>query len=209
MARAIRRGGWIGSDRPRGKRQLVCGGRILQLAERTRRASRTDEWCYVPNAKGVYAAGMRIAEDFFESTWLSVADGSRVGVRLPGGYDARACFFGDNVGLARAICRVCNGAATAELEFCGDTQTKRLRAVRHAGKRGRMVPGHLSATVRWNARGWEQEWRQAVEERANRVVRGGAAGDAQEAVRSAVRESHQPGHVRTTLGFRVARSYLP
>ena len=56
---------------------------------------------------------------------------------------------------------------------------------------------------------WEQEWRQMVEERANRVVRGGAVGDAQETVRSAVRETQQPSHVRTTLGFRVARSYLP
>ena len=111
-----------------------------------------DQWCYVPNAEGKYGPGMRIAAEFPRSPRLPVTHGGRMGVRLSRGICDQSLLRGQPV-LAGPLCRVSSNRRRRTAAG-GHPQAERLRTLRYAGQRGRMVPGHV---IKWlPGKPWER-----------------------------------------------------
>ena len=160
----------------------------------------------MPNAKEQYAAGMRIAEGFL----------NRRGYRLPTEAEwefacragtTTAYFFGDNAVWLERYAVVQSGNAL-ELSAVATRKPNDFGLFDMLGNAAEWCQDTYRPRSDGTLAAWEQEWRQTVGDQSNRVIRGGAAGDSSENVRSATRASLQPAQVRGAVGFRVARSYL-
>lgn len=193
------------TDRPRGNVSWYAATAYCNwLSEREGLAQ--EEWCYVPNAKEQYAAGMRIAEGFL----------NRRGYRLPTEAEwefacragtTTAYFFGDNAVWLERYAVVQSGNAL-ELSAVATRKPNDFGLFDMLGNAAEWCQDTYRPRSDGTLAAWEQEWRQTVGDQSNRVIRGGAAGDSSENVRSATRASLQPAQVRGAVGFRVARSYL-
>ncbi len=127
-----------------------------------------DQWCYLPNADGEYAKGMQVAPDFLAQR-IPLANRSGMGVRRAvRNHHAQTLRRQPDVSTAVRVLR------PTPYRTCRDVQTQRFRLVRHAGKRGRMVP-RLS---RLSQRGERLDlcrpawWRRGDGEKESRRTRG-------------------------------------
>ncbi len=164
----------------------------------------SDQWCYVPNAEGRYAAGMRPAHD-----WLDLR-----GYRLPTEAEWEYA---------------CRAGATTDRYFGSDPSYLRYYGAFDALSSGQpLAVGRLQPNdfglfdMLGNAAEWchdcyradpdseaaaNRDQNAAVMERDERVVRGGAFSDTAERLRSAARDKDRPLERRATIGFRIARGY--
>ena len=165
------------------------------------------EWCYLPNAEGRYAAGMRVAPD-----WLD-----RRGYRLPSEaeweYACRAgaktaYAFGEDVGYLSQYAAFAN-PATATPREVGEGKPNDFGLFDMHGNaaewcQDRFVPftandGGASAP--------QHEQDLIVDDVAPRVLRGGSFADPPSCLRSDARAQQSPSQRSPSVGFRVARSY--
>ncbi|MHB8865160.1 MAG: formylglycine-generating enzyme family protein, partial [Pirellulaceae bacterium] len=163
-----------------------------------------DQWCYLPNAEGQFAPGMRIVENFLE----------RRGYRLPTEAEwefacragtATSRYYGDSPSWLDRYA-VYRTTATVQLLPVGTRKPNDFGLFDMLGNvaewcqdRYQRVPSSESTGKNRNV---------VVDEQGAKVIRGGSAGDAAERVRSAARDQLAPDSPRTTVGFRVARSNL-
>jgi serine/threonine protein kinase/formylglycine-generating enzyme required for sulfatase activity len=163
-----------------------------------------DQWCYLPNAAGLYGPGMQMADGYLD----------RRGYRLP--TEAEWEF----------ACRA--GTTTSRYYGAGESWLSHY-AVYGANARG--VPQEVATRQPndfglFDMLGNVAEWCQGsysqlanseatpsgsdtvIDERTWKVVRGGSAADSAHRVRSAARDRIRPGDRELTIGFRVARSNL-
>jgi serine/threonine protein kinase/formylglycine-generating enzyme required for sulfatase activity len=165
------------------------------------------QWCYQPNAAGLYATGMRLAGDWQE----------RRGYRLPSEAEWEYACRADTVTAWHF------GQMPAHVEYyavCRNGAQGELQAV------ASLKPNDFGLfDMHGNVAEWCQDayrvypdpaaqrgsWRSAagmtVEEGQARVVRGGSFQDPPERLRSAARAQQQPASERVGIGFRVARSF--
>lgn len=162
----------------------------------------SSQWCYLPNAAGQYAAGMKLAPDALD----------RRGYRLPTEPEWEYA---------------CRAGATTNRSFGDDVSHLPFYAVFDTGPApqsvGRRMPNDFGLfDMLGNAAEWCQDRYLPyapgdngsstptadahITEDAGRVIRGGAFRDRADRVRCALREKDQPGQRRETVGFRVARS---
>jgi formylglycine-generating enzyme required for sulfatase activity len=163
-----------------------------------------DQWCYLVNADGRYAAGMRIAEDYL----------NRDGYRLPTEAEWEyACRAGANT-------QRCFGDDDAYLEQYAVFQAESLDPA------GRRKPSDFGLfDVHGNAAEWCQDRYLPYPSRDNtrsaadsqrggevaddqpRAVRGGSFRDPPSRLRCAARSQSRPSQRDAAIGFRVARRY--
>lgn len=161
-----------------------------------------DQWCYVPNASGQFAEGMKLA-----GNWLE-----RTGYRLPTeGEWEYACRAGAetsyNYGQA--------GELLGSYAWYLENSSERSWPV------GQLRPNGLGLyDMHGNVFEWCQDWCKSygragtqIDDGAtagvggsDRVVRGGSWGNGAEYCRSAYRDWYSPSDRDFVLGFRVARS---
>ncbi len=166
-----------------------------------------NEWCYLPNAQGQYAAGMRLAEDYLD----------RRGYRLPTEPEWEyACRAGSEGAFSF-------GSDPAYLEHyavCGEESEGHPWIVRskkpndfglfdmHGNVaewcQDRYAP-HVLDESRASLR--LPDYAGAVQNADSRVVRGGSYLDPAERLHCAARDSQLPNQRSPTCGFRVARGY--
>jgi len=162
-----------------------------------------DEWCYLPNERGQYAAGMRVAVDYLD----------RRGYRLPTEAEWEYA---------------CRAGATTAYSFGSDPAY--LRYYAQSGGRPRTVgEGEPNEFGLFDMHGNVAEWCQdryarylandngasrgkadrdsLITDSDARVRRGGAFNDPAALLRCAARDKRAPGHRSESSGFRVARSY--
>ncbi len=158
-----------------------------------------EQWCYEPNAVGIYGPGMRIADDYL----------SRRGYRLPTEaeweYACRAgsdteYYFGNNVRHLRHYA-ACRNVAD---------QPRRVGAAKPNDFGLFDMSGNVAEWCQ-DAHGNQTtglaKTQQVVLDKQDRVVRGGAFADPAPSLRSFSRSKCPPHERRSTVGFRVARTY--
>ena len=165
-----------------------------------------DQWCYLPNEASAYAAGMKIPADVLE----------RTGYRLP--TEAEWEF----------ACR--SGAMTSfyfgqSIELLDKYAWYQANSKQHAWSCGSLLPNDLGL---FDMLGNEHEWAQdrvrlplpqkrglasdiintqeSINERINRLLRGGSRYDTPDDVRSAERNGFAPAFRYAHFGFRPART---
>jgi formylglycine-generating enzyme required for sulfatase activity len=165
-----------------------------------------EQWCYLPNPQGQYAAGMKPAPNGLD----------RRGYRLPteaeweyacraGATSSRS--FGDDAGYLRHYAVLAGGSA----ELPGLVGRKKPNdfglfdmlgnAAEWCHDRFAPYPGGENGPAA------APDPQAEVLEAEPRVLRGGSFLDAPQRIRSAARDRASPGDRRETVGFRVARSY--
>jgi len=164
-----------------------------------------DQWCYLPNAEGKYAAGMRVAPGFRD----------RAGYRLPTETEWEFA------------CRA--GTTTMRSFGTPDTYLDQYVVYRnnssgHPGAVGMLKPNDLGLfDMLGNVAEWCQDtYDMSADNRVDgretaptdiiaggslRVVRGGSFADPARDIRCAARAGAAPDRRQATIGFRVARSY--
>jgi formylglycine-generating enzyme required for sulfatase activity/tRNA A-37 threonylcarbamoyl transferase component Bud32 len=165
------------------------------------------QWCYVPNDRGAYGVGMRLAADYLH----------REGYRLPTEAEWEyACRAG-------AVTRRHYGDAD---ELLGEYAWYNKTAGEAAHSAGLLKPNDLGLfDLYGNAWEWTQdpalvyrwpggnkykediEFNLDIQDGESRLLRGGAFDNPTAGVRSADRDSNRPGDVNNAAGFRVARTY--
>jgi formylglycine-generating enzyme required for sulfatase activity/tRNA A-37 threonylcarbamoyl transferase component Bud32 len=170
-----------------------------------------EEWCYLPNAKGEYGPGMRLAPGALEKR----------GYRLPTEAEWEyACRAG-------AVTRRSYGDADELLrEYAWYTETTKNESARSGGL---LKPNDLglfdlygnalewvldpALLYRWPGRGAGKEDKlpiqdfEYIKDEQSRLLRGGSFSHATLIVRSAFRLTLRPSLVIVPVGFRVARTY--
>ncbi len=165
-----------------------------------------DEWCYLPNADGEFAAGMRAASDLLD----------RGGYRLPTEAEWEyAC----RAGATTAYCFGEDSWYLSRYAVSQDLAASRAEPV------GVRIPNDFGLfDMHGNVAEWCQDQYTISSGSADgsaaepgsesdvpgadfRVLRGGAFRDSAERVRCAARAKECPGCRRASIGFRVARSY--
>jgi formylglycine-generating enzyme required for sulfatase activity len=160
-----------------------------------------EQWCYVPNPDGGYAAGMTIADDVL----------ARTGYRLP------------TEAEWEYACRA--GTATPHYFGRDDSQLAEYAVSDQVSGHGPISVGQRKPNdyglfdMHGNAAEWCHDRYRLVSTRRMvdafasiagrepRVVRGGSFQDGATRTRSAARGHRLPGERNATVGFRVARSY--
>jgi formylglycine-generating enzyme required for sulfatase activity len=167
------------------------------------------EWCYLPNPQQRYAEGMRLAPD-----WANLR-GYRLATEPEWEYASRA-----NAGTEWYF-----GSGEA---YLGEYAVFRDALVDGPLPSGRRKPNDFGL---FDTLGNAQEWCQdiyhvvptggetigttqrlserPVQDRDERVLRGGSYGDGPADLRCAARRRANPSQHNTTVGFRVARTFFP
>jgi hypothetical protein len=165
------------------------------------------QWCYLPNAAGEYAAGMRLADDYFD----------RRGYRLPTEPEWEyACRAGASTAYAF-------GSDASYLEHYG---VSGATSGGQSWPSGALKPNDFGLfAMHGNVAEWCEDryapypsaervlsgsppdFGLPASDSDRRVLRGGSFLDVPEQVQCGVRASQPPGTLYDTVGFRVARSY--
>jgi serine/threonine protein kinase/formylglycine-generating enzyme required for sulfatase activity len=162
-----------------------------------------DEWCYVPNKQGDWAAGMTIARDFHD----------RGGYRLPteaewefacraGTITSRYCGHGTQWLDQYAVFA---GPGQADLQPVGQLKPNDLGLFDMLGNVAEWCQdAYRSTSSPTDTTQGDYE----LQDARARVLRGGSAYDPPYRIRAAARDDALPGSRAAAIGFRVARSNL-
>jgi len=163
-----------------------------------------DQWCYLANAQGQYAAGMRLAPDCLNLR------GYRLPTEAEWEYACRAGattsrYFGNGESLLHeyAVFRAVSG---------NQPQSVATRKPNDFGLFD--MHGNVAEWCQGHYRPYSQDGSidsldsGEIADGDLRVLRGGSFRDPSSRVRSAAREKDRPSTRNNTVGFRVARSYL-
>ena len=150
-----------------------------------------DECCYLPNADGGWAAGMRLADDYLD----------RRGYRLPTEAEWE---FACRAGSAEAF------SFGADPSFLEHYAAYAKNAAGRPSPVGTRKPNDFGLfDMHGNVAEWCQDRHQPDSAGASeeRVIRGGAFLDPAERLVSAAREKNRPDERSARCGFRIARGY--
>lgn len=159
-----------------------------------------DQWCYLPNAAGLYGPGMQIVERYLD----------RRGYRLPTEaeweYACRAGsstsrYFGDDSSWLGRYAVYRSGGTSPPVQPVGTRMPNDFGLFDMLGNVSEWCQDQNRATV-------GSSERLAIDDELTKVIRGGSVEDQAERLRSAARSQLRPGDRQRTTGFRVARSNL-
>jgi formylglycine-generating enzyme required for sulfatase activity len=160
-----------------------------------------DQWCYVPNDRGVYASGMRVKENFLGLTGYRLPTEAEWEYACRAGSDASRYF----------------GSAT---EFVGDYEWHMENAEFRTHIVGTKMPNPLGLfdmlgnVAEWCHDPFRPEYRlldndeEVVYDRQDRARRGLSFRSWPQDIRVAARPRSKPDSHLMNLGFRIARTWL-
>jgi formylglycine-generating enzyme required for sulfatase activity len=167
-----------------------------------------EEWCYLPNASGVYAEGMTIPADVLK----------RKGYRLPTDaeweYACRAGavttrYYGESIALLDAYARY-QANSNEHAWTCGSLLPNDLGLFDMLGNEFEWVQCRMGHTAHWKRGLFREDIYKSeyINEKNSRLLRGGTFYDRPAYVRSASRDFHAPANrLSPTFGFRPSRTY--
>jgi formylglycine-generating enzyme required for sulfatase activity len=166
-----------------------------------------EEWCYLGNTDGQYAAGMRLAPNHLDLR------GYRMPTEVEWEYACRAgstapWSFGNAESLTGqyAVCQAVSGGGALPV---GSRKPNDFGLFDMHGNAAEWCQDHYRPYRSSDGApgSMRQDPPDAIDDRDTRVVRGGSFADTVSNVRSAARAHRHPSLRSATIGFRVCRTY--